>query len=200
MSTRTRTPSASTFAFSATSDPDDLIRLQENPRQETAGGFSLPDKTNVTTLSPSGCCVRAFRATALGHALVLSLLLMGAEQKNMIYSCNFIRYQQSKLQGAITYLMLNLRNLRQCPAGGFSLSGMPDWPPVSMAISTPDQVRGGLSRERSRPPPMRCPWLWSRASEAESRSSPGPANGPIRAVGKPGQKFRIEGNGAARQD
>jgi hypothetical protein len=40
----------------------------------------------------------------------------------MIYSCNFIRYQPSKLQGAITYLMLNLRNLRQCPAGGFSLS------------------------------------------------------------------------------
>ena len=39
-SSRTRALCPSTFALSVTSDPDRLTTLLENPRQETAGGFS----------------------------------------------------------------------------------------------------------------------------------------------------------------
>jgi hypothetical protein len=38
------------LAFSATSDPDGLTTLQKNPRQETAGGFSLRQRSGEVRL------------------------------------------------------------------------------------------------------------------------------------------------------
>ena len=81
-SSRTRTPCPSTFAFSATSDPDRLTTLKE-PRQETAGGFSLcrrgPPGASVKAvaaaggslaspqqLSPIGGSTRGFDRKAIG--------------------------------------------------------------------------------------------------------------------------------------
>jgi hypothetical protein len=82
--------------------------------------------------------------------------------------------------------MLNLRNLRQCPAGGFSLSGMPDWPAG---------VDGGIGVARVIATTARAVPLAAvtRASEAEKAgpvlNPPTGRPSPIRASANQAKRF-----------